>query len=80
MPCVRVRVCARHVFFYSMEIRGQVEVEGAGSMLVGDIAVGDRVQSSTGFSRVYFIHDHVEHAPIVQLSHAHGLSSSLTSF
>jgi hypothetical protein len=44
---------------------------------VGDIEIGDRVEGSDEagsriFSRVYFIHDHVDIAPIVQLKHEAG--------
>ena len=55
----------------------QVHVEGRGTVRLDQVKVGDVVQGADASgarkgSRVYFIHDHKEQAPVVQLKHAHG--------
>ena len=52
-------------------------MEGRGALRLDQVKVGDVVGSADSDgqlsgSRVYFIHDHAEKAPIVQLKHAHG--------
>eukprot|EP00291_Cryptomonas_curvata_P007251 CAMPEP_0172189436 /NCGR_PEP_ID=MMETSP1050-20130122/22521_1 /TAXON_ID=233186 /ORGANISM="Cryptomonas curvata, Strain CCAP979/52" /LENGTH=363 /DNA_ID=CAMNT_0012864127 /DNA_START=11 /DNA_END=1102 /DNA_ORIENTATION=- len=56
----------------------QVAVQGRGTVRLDQVRVGERVEAADASgariaSRVYFIHDHVEHAPIVEIKHAHGL-------
>jgi len=56
----------------------QVTVRGRGELRLDEIRVGDMVQAAdargvVSHSRVYFIHDHAEPAPTVQLKHAYGV-------
>jgi len=55
-----------------------VEVSGAGLKRLSELKVGDLVEAAdsrgaSSFSRVYFLHDHIKQAEVIQIFHASGV-------
>ncbi len=58
-------------------------MSGAGLKRLSELKVGDLVEAAdsrgaSSFSRVYFLHDHIKQAEVIQIFHASGAHSIST--